>query len=326
MQRLFKALALTVALTPAAMGITACSSAPTGLSDADPETPGGADRSLPWVTPSVQAAGIQRVIFESEAVGAPVSYHIFLPEAYLANPEKSFPVLYWLHGTGGGLGGIGPISAFLAAGMVSGKTPPFLVVFPNGLTESMWTNSHDGRIPMETVVVRDLLNHVDATFRTVARREGRILEGFSMGGRGAGRLGFRYPELFAAVSMLGAGPLDPDFMGPRAQLNPEERARIFQTVWGGDIEKYRADGPEALATLHQETLRGERSIRLRIALGALDFVLADNQALTGHLTSLGIPHALFVIPGVGHQTLPLLQGLGDAGWRFYREALSGFGG
>jgi S-formylglutathione hydrolase FrmB len=307
-----------------ALSLVAYSSAPTGFPEV-PSEPIQPDRSLPWVTPAVSAPGVRHVVFESTTVGAPVSYHIYLPDAYAADPERRFPVLYWLHGTGGGLGGIGPISAFFAEGIAAGKVPPFLVIFPNGLAESMWTNSRDGRVPMETVVVRDLLSHVDATFRTDARREGRILEGFSMGGRGAGRLGFRFPELFATVSMLGAGPLDADFMGPRAQANPGERARIFEAVWGNDLDYYRADGPTALATQHQEVLRGPMAPRLRLALGAMDFVREDNEAFAVHLDALRIPHAFIVIPGVGHQALPLLAGLGEEGWAFYREALAGAG-
>jgi enterochelin esterase-like enzyme len=305
--------------------LAGCSSAPTALPDVPPE-PILPDPSLPWVTSAVQATGVQRVIFESPTVGAPVSYHIYLPPAYATDPTRRFPVLFWLHGTGGGLGGIGPISAFFAEGMARGDIPPTLLVFPNGLAESMWTNAKDGRVPMETVVVRDLLNHVDATFRTVARRDGRILEGFSMGGRGAGRLGFRYPELFATISMLGAGPLDADFMGPRAQSNPVERARIFQAVWGNDLAYYRADGPAAIATVQQALLRGEMRLRIRIAVGDDDFVLADNRDLTAHLNALQITHDFIVVPGVGHQTLPLLAGLGEDGWAFYREGLAAGGG
>jgi enterochelin esterase-like enzyme len=303
-----------------ALILIGCASNPVGLSDGPPDAPTGPDRSLPWVTPSAQVPGVQRVVFESAAVGAPVSYHIYLPDAYAIEPEGRYPVLYWLHGTGGGLGGIGPVVAHFARGIASGEIPPLVIVFPNGLAESMWTNSFDGRVPMETVVVYDVVNHVDANFRTVARREGRILEGFSMGGRGAGRLGFRYPDRFSAISLLGAGPLDPDFMGPRAQSNPAERERIFRDVWGRSLEAYRADGPAALASLNPAPLR--EGVRIRIAVGAMDFVGPDNRALHEHLTGLAIPHDFVVVPGVGHQTLQLLEGLGGEGWRFYRDALA----
>jgi enterochelin esterase-like enzyme len=49
---------------------------------------------------------------------------------------------------------------------------------------------------MEAIVVRELLPEVDTAFGTIAAREGRILEGFSMGGYGAARLGFKHPERF----------------------------------------------------------------------------------------------------------------------------------
>jgi enterochelin esterase-like enzyme len=307
--------------------IGACSSAaPAAPPDVTPGPSSGPDRSLPWVTAAVQAPGVRRVVFESAAVGAPVSYHIYLPPTYAAHPTRRFSVLYWLHGAGSALGGLGQISAFFGEAMARGDIPPALIVFPNGLTESMWTNSKDGRVPMETVVVRDLLSHVDATFRTVPRRDGRILEGFSMGGRGAGRLGFGYPELFASVSMLAAGPLDADFMGPQAQSNPAMRARIFEAVWGNDLDHYRADGPAAIATAQQSVLRGEMRLRLRIAVGEADFVLADNEDLTAHLRTLQIAHDFTVVPGVGHQTLPLLTALGEEGWAFYREGFAGSGG
>ena len=93
----------------------------------------------------------------------------------------------------------------------SAYIPPVIVVFPNGLAESMWCDSKDGRVPMETIVVKELLPYIDRTFRTIASREGRMIEGFSMGGYGAARLGLKHHELFGAASVLGAGPLQREF-------------------------------------------------------------------------------------------------------------------
>ncbi|MFZ4650767.1 MAG: hypothetical protein ACOYLV_08650 [Rubrivivax sp.] len=63
---------------------------------------GAADRSLPWVTPAVQAPRVVQRVFDSAAVGAKVSYHAYVPAAHGRSPELRLPVLYWLHGTGGG--------------------------------------------------------------------------------------------------------------------------------------------------------------------------------------------------------------------------------
>jgi hypothetical protein len=33
-----------------------------------------------------------------------------------------------------------------------------------------------------------------------------------------------------------------------------------------------------------------------------------------------VDHEMTVVPGVAHETMPLLNGLGDANWQFYRAA------
>src|SRR4029078_10402883 len=48
-------------------------------------------------------------------------------------------------------------------------------------------------------MVKALTAHVDGTFRTIARREGRAINGLSMGGFGAMMIGLRHPDMFASV-------------------------------------------------------------------------------------------------------------------------------
>jgi enterochelin esterase-like enzyme len=276
-----------------------------------------AQKAPAWVLPEINAPRVQRVLFESKAAGRQVSCHVFTPEVYEKGKEQRFPVLYWLHGTGGGLPGIAPVSAWFDAAVREGKIPPMLVVFPNGLAESMWCDSKDGAVPMETLVIKELIPHVDATFRTLATREGRIVEGFSMGGYGAARLGFKYPQIFGAVSILAGGPLDLDFAGPRATGNPAERERILNRAFGGDLDYYRAVHPITLAEQQADAVRGK--VRVRIVVGELDNTEPLNRAYSDHLKKLSIAHTFAVVPGVGHDALALLKGLGEANWKFYRE-------
>ena len=277
-----------------------------------------AQKAPAWVLPEINAPRVQRVLFESKAGGRQVSCHVFTPEAYDKGNEKRFPVLYWLHGTGGGLLGIAPLSAWFDAAIREGKIQPMLVVFPNGLASSMWCDSKDGSVPMETLVIKELIPHIDATFRTLATREGRIIEGFSMGGYGAARLGFKHPQLFGAVSILAGGPLDLDFAGPRAVGNPAERERILKSTFGGELDYYRAVHPITVAEQQADAVRGK--VRVRIAVGALDNTEALNRAYSEHLTKLNIAHAFTVVPGVEHNTLALLRGLSEANWEFYRNS------
>jgi enterochelin esterase-like enzyme len=278
------------------------------------------ERQTPsWTTSPIRAPRVEFRTFQSQAVKTAVSFHVFTPEIYDKEKERRFPVLYWLHGSGGGEKGIAPLSAFFDRAIREGRIAPMLVVFPHGMAASMWCDSKDGAVPMETVVTRELVPHIDATFRTLATREARMIEGFSMGGYGAARLGLKNPKLFGAVSILAGGPLDLDFAGPRAAGNPAERERILNGTFGGDLDYYRAIHPITVARQQADAVRGK--MRMRIVAGARDNTGPLNRAYSDHLKKLNIAHTFTIVPGVGHETLPLLTALGEENWQFYRSSL-----
>jgi|GEM_PF-242989 len=278
--------------------------------------PAPATRPIEWVTAAVDAPRVSFRTFESAAAKSKVSYHLYLPAAYAHEPERRFPVVYWLHGSGGGLQGIAPLAKFLDAAIGAGKVPPFLVVFVSGMSQGMYVDWKDGSAPIESMIVKDLVPHVDATLRTVATREGRMLDGFSMGGYGAARLGFKYPEMFRAVSMLGAGPLDPDFeRTPRA--NPRSRDGLLERVYG-DRDYFRQVSPWEIAPRNAAAVSKDSLVRQ--AVGDRDETFALNKEFHEHLRTLGIQHEWTVLPGVDHDPLKTLQALGEGQWAFYRKA------
>jgi S-formylglutathione hydrolase FrmB len=144
-----------------------------------------------------------------------------------------------------------------------------------------------------------------------------MIEGFSMGGFGAGRLGFRYPETFAAISMLGAGPLQAEFTRGSVALNNRElQAHVFASVFGSDQEYFRSESPRDLAAANAAGLR--TGMRIRVAIGADDFTLAANRDFSAFLTTLAIPHDFTTVPRVGHNALRLIDALG---FGFHRTVL-----
>ena len=276
-----------------------------------------------WTTPPRSAPGLEYRLFSSAAAGTTVSFHIYLPPAYANQPNRRFPVLYWLHGAGDPLGGILQATSFFSSAMGQGRIPPMLIVFPNGMNYSMWCNSRNGVVPMETVVLDDLIPHVDATFRTIARRNGRIVDGFSMGGAGAGRLGFRRPDLFAGISMLGAGPIQTDFLDepPGRAIPPKQRLAIYEMVWGSDPLYYLSQNPRTIVTDRAEAVIAAQ-VRVRQGIGSLDTLLTMNQEFDALLTGLGVPHSLTVLRGLDHNAGAVLNTLGQANWEFYNSALA----
>lgn len=272
-----------------------------------------------WVTPAVQAPGVEHRTFDSEAVGCPVSYHVYLPAEYAAGPEQGFPVLYWLHG-GSGFSGtaIRVISRHFGDAMKAGLIPPMIVVFPHAPAGSLWANSSDGSTPVETIFIEELLPHVDETLRAVSSRDGRIVEGWSMGGYGAARFGMKFPELFCAASSLSGGPLQQEFTSaPR--VSERRRLQVLRAVCGGDHEYFRELSPWRLAEENAEAIR--ESLLLRVVIGEQDEMIEVAHDFHAHLHEIGIPHEFTVVPGAGHESMRVLNALGEDGWAFYRQAL-----
>lgn len=281
--------------------------------------PGKAAPRHAWVTPEIMAPGVSFHTFESAAAKASVSYHLYSPTAYDREPERRFPVVYWLHGSRGGLPGIPKVAARFAAAIDAGKTPPCLVVFVNGLANGMYVDWKDGSAPLETIIVKELVRHIDDSYRTIATREGRLLDGYSMGGYGAARLGFKYPDVFRSVSIMGAGPLQADLLeAPRAGRRRAEE--VLEQVYGGDPAYFRSVSPRVLAERHAEAIA--RGSLVRMVCGDRDETFAANRDFHEHLERRGIPHAWIVLPGVDHDPLGTLEALGDANWDFYRHAFA----
>jgi enterochelin esterase-like enzyme len=277
------------------------------------------DRTLPWVTDEAKAPRVEFRTFDSKKVGGKVSYHVYTPETY-GKTEARLPVLYWLHATDGGIVGIRPIAKVFDDAIKAGKAPAMIVVFVNGLPRRLWADSKDGSAPVETVFVKELIPEVDKQYRTIAKREGRILEGFSMGGYGAARIGFRHPDLFAGVSILAGGPLDLEFKGPRANNNPMLRRQILADVCSGDMEYFKSISPWMVAESSSAEVR-EKKMVIRHAVGKSDDTRELNAKFHERMESLKVPHEYAELPEVAHDVIAIFDALGERNGRFYARAL-----
>jgi endo-1,4-beta-xylanase len=256
-----------------------------------------------WVKPPIEAVHVQHHTFQSRYAKGPVSYLIYLPPNYQKG-GKRYPVVYWLHGRGGAQTGIPGFAEKLTAAIESGKAPAMIVVFVNGLPQGGYRDSADGKQPVESVTIKELIPHIDATYRTIARRESRLVEGFSMGGSGAAKWGFKFAELFGSFSVF-AGALHGSG-APRSAKGPA-------------LELLPEDDPWKLAEKNAGRVRGNSVAR--ITVGSRDGLSKTNTAFHELLDRLRIEHEFAVIDGVAHSPWPLYDGLGDRCWAFYYEAL-----
>jgi enterochelin esterase-like enzyme len=147
------------------------------------------------------AGEIRRETVASASLGRDIPFLVYIPDGY-ANGELRYPVLYLLHGAGGDETtwlDRGQIKARADKLVASGTIPPALIVMP-GCPSCWWVDG--ARDKAETAFWSDLVPAVASRYRTIDKREGRLVAGLSAGGYGAVRYALKYPDRFAAAAAL----------------------------------------------------------------------------------------------------------------------------
>ena len=277
---------------------------------------------MDWVDPDrTEPEGTHYETFHSQTINTEVSYLVYLPPDYEQQEAMRYPVLYYLHASGGTPRRDGAVIVRrLDSTIRAGRVSPMIVIMPNGLRgNTMYCDSRDGRYPVETVIIKDLIPHVDATYRTVASREGRAVEGFSMGGFGAAHFGFKYPELFGVISIQAPPLLGPELTSP---LPVRAWSRLFPTAMGGDLEYFRANDPFSLVVENAEALRDRTLIRIVCHVEDENWLAPRCEALHQLLMQQMIPHEFYFLSNVkSHNRGQVLDTLGDSEFTFFSSAL-----
>jgi S-formylglutathione hydrolase len=177
-----------------------------------------------WSQPRPNGAVYERITVYGEALEGNLSndsptrnVSVYLPRSYATKPNRRFPVLYFL-------GGLGSTDAdwFIvpntynipdaADRALAGGAKEMIIVMPDAKTRfhgSMYSSSVTTG-DWEKFITRDLIRHIDASYRTIASRGGRGLAGHSMGGYGVLRIGMKFPARFAAIYAMSPCCLAPN--------------------------------------------------------------------------------------------------------------------
>lgn len=133
---------------------------------------------------------------------------VYLPAGY-DQSDKRYPVVYYLHGFFGTDAISSQMQMILDKGIEKGKIRPFIWVIADNKTlmdGSFYSNSTlTGN--WEDFMVKELVQYVDAHYRTLANRASRGIGGHSMGGYGAFKLGMLHPEVYSSIYALSPGLL-----------------------------------------------------------------------------------------------------------------------
>ena len=271
------------------------------IQDSDPDTA--------WVSPNKSVPSFATYqLYPTPERGKNTfgSFMIYLPEEY-KNTSNRYPVIYYLHGGNGNQREGKWLMNEIDRAIKAQKMPPAIIVGVQALPIGWYCNANIGAEgvtsgPIEDVLIKNLIPYIDAHYRTIAKPAGRGLEGWSMGGFGAIRLAFKFPELFGFTSSISGALID-----FQDEHNPQYLINTFGPATGHGSEKsieyFNSVHPRFYARKNAELIKN--NVKVRLIVGDQDWLYNNNGKLitslfSDYLDSLGIKHEYSVLKNVGH--------------------------
>jgi enterochelin esterase-like enzyme len=245
--------------------------------------------ALVYLSPNV-FCGIQDVTYHSAANKRDVKIKVWTPPGYETGNTR-YPVVYNMHGAGGGdpTRQWGRTKSTIEATIGKGLVRPMIYVYVDSVG-TWFDDSSKGK--GETTFIKELIPFIDAKYRTIATKQGRAVDGFSMGGAGCLYNAFKNPHMFSAVVSYGAA-----------------------LVKGGK------ESPSYWLDQNVEEIR--KSLRVRMVCGSQDGLKKGNDTLRSKLQQLKVPVDYVIVNGVGHDTQGLYERVGLQSLKFIEAAFNG---
>lgn len=196
---------------------------------------------------------------ETVKVNLPLNVIVPDPAALRAQPLSERKVLYLLHGLSDDATAwqrFSPIETIAAKyGLV--------VVMPS-VGRSFYTDQPNGQLYF-TYLTQELPRYLKDVFGLAPRREDTLLAGLSMGGYGAFKTAFHYPERFAAVASF-SGVLSLEIFNT---LPGDPRQTEFTHIFG-DLSRLAGSAHDPAVWLKRAAETGVTLPRLYVACGRQD--------------------------------------------------------
>lgn len=175
---------------------------------------------------------MKQVEYYSETTGATRKCFVFTPPGY--DPDKTYPVLYLLHGIGGThtewLGGAP--NEVLSNLIASGEAVPMILVIPNVRamkndnlpSEMLGQENIDAFDNFINDLRDDLMPFINENYPVSEKREETAIAGLSMGGRESLFIGVSMPDVFGYIGAFSPAPglLPFSNLNYPGQLNADE--------------------------------------------------------------------------------------------------------
>lgn len=243
---------------------------------------------------------------KSKVLNMDRKFAIYLPPDYETS-QRSYPVLYLLHGGGDDQTGwvqFGEVLTIADKAIKEGTATAMIIVMPDANTgQRGYFNDIRGQWKYEDFFFQEFMPFVEKTYRIKGEKRFRAVSGLSMGGGGSFMYALHHPELFSAACPLSAstGPITVEDLKTNLRNNKIE-------VTDTSVINTYYNRHSAIALVNNMVDSVKKSVRWYIDCGDDDFLFEGNSLVHIAMRKKNIPHEFRIREG-GHS------------WEYWRTAL-----
>ena len=235
------------------------------------------------------------------------NFAIYLPPDYESS-QRSYPVLYLLHGSGDDQTGwvqFGEVLHITDKAIKEGKATPMIIVMPDAKTNRLgYFNDIRGDWNYEDYFFNELMPYVEKTYRIKSEKRYRAIAGLSMGGEGTFIYAAHHPELFSSACPISAGFEVETY----EQIERDLREIVVDKELSDQEIETAIKAHNAHFIIENMTKQQLESVRWYIDCGDDDFLYEGNSMVHIALRNKDIKHEFRIRDG-GHT------------WTYWRESL-----
>jgi enterochelin esterase-like enzyme len=261
--------------------------------------------SLSMLTSGQTGKVMDNLSLPSKILKSERKYAVYLPPDYESS-DRSYPVLYLLHGGGDDQTGwiqFGEVLHIADKAINEGKATPMVIIMPDANTgQRGFSNNATGTWLYEDFFFQELMPFVEKKYRIKGEKRYRAVSGLSMGGDGTFTYALHHPELFSSACPLSAGT------GPLTLEDATSRLRKDNpTIPDSLIQKfYNRQSVLALIAATPDSVK--KAVRWYIDCGDDDFLYEGNSLVHIAMRKKDIPHEFRTRDGAHN-------------WTYWRTAL-----
>ena len=233
-------------------------------------------------------------------------YAIYLPPDYETS-QRSYPVLYLLHGGGDDQTGwvqFGEILHIADEAIKSGQATTMIIVMPDANTGRRgYMNDIKGEWRYEDFFFDEFMPYIEKTYRIKPDKHYRAVAGLSMGGEGTFIYALHHPELFSSACPLSAGTGPKSIEDMKTNKKWQGMEGVSDTAMQAYFKRY-----SVLSLIENVPEDQKNAVRWYIDCGEDDFLIEGNSLVHLAIHKRGINHEFRMREGAHN-------------WTYWRESL-----